>query len=492
METITAGPSPDRTDPPQNTSDEPGNRPIDESWRDYASALGLFAVTAVFSLVFHIRVPYKDQWSIVPAIAKFEAGTLSLERFFALHGSHWHSSGYLVMLINARLTAMTLWVEIVVSLAAAAFGFAGLAQALRHTPYAIDGPSGRRLTLAAAAFFHFSIDQGVNWIWSWQVAVHLSTAGCLWAIALLAKPGLSTRAVAMAATGATIALYGFATAWAIWPIGLVLIAVCPDTTLRRRAIVALVWLGLTSMYLTHFRSVQNVEYTTRVMPTEMNRSSIAALADYVITYMGAGLATQIPSLITPVAVGGGVLLVLSVAVLNGMQTQPIEAVRTFRVPLALAAYGVGSAVLTGLGRWSLGPLQATSARYITFSNYFWIAAVVLLIAIARTKARPIRVLPTALLVAVLALKLLNLTGARVAVNNAVAANRAACNLALEYPTTEASWTSEVSARNQPIEDWLAILHDLELNIFSGEGPRQCGSAHPRAVSGNASRDAESW
>ncbi len=442
-------------------------------WWRYAIPAALYGLVCAYSLTFHMRAPFKDHWAIVPLIEQLQAGTLSAGDFFQLHGSHWHSSGYLVMLFNARFGTMSLWVEIVISLLAAGAGFLALAAISRQV--AVDWKASHRhgLLLACIAFFHFSLDQGLNWVWSWQVAVYISTAGCLWAIALLSKESLSAKSITLAIVSAAAAMYGFATAWSIWPIGLFLLAMCPGASSRRKLVGGTLWASCGFLFALHLRSSQNVEYTARVLPDGSPFHTLTTQFDYAGTYVGAGIVRQIPLATVPVALLGLAALAGSVMALKAPDVGLFTTLQRLRGPLALASYGIGSAVLTGLGRSKLGSSQALAGRYVTFSNYFWLGLVLLILLVGASRVGAIRVGAWSALMAIMLLKLYSLTGVQETIRLTTAANKAACAVAADSSSPDPAQVKLIAAPNQPIERWLMILEDEQLNMFHPAAHRGC-------------------
>ena len=61
--------------------------------------------------------------------------------------------------------------------------------------------------------------------------------------------------------------------------------------------------------------------------------------------------------------------------------------RALVLPSALAAFSVGTAVMTGTGRLAFGVEQAMSSRYVTLANPFWVSLIVLSGLLA-ARARP--------------------------------------------------------------------------------------------------------
>jgi len=136
------------------------------------------AVTLIFSLTYYYRAPYHDHWDIVPLFAQARDGTLAFGDLFALHGYHWHASGYIVQLGLSQLTSMGHQAESAASVLIAAFGFIALARMLGRAANALNVANGTRIWIyAVSAFMLFSLDQAGNWLWGWQIAVFINVAG---------------------------------------------------------------------------------------------------------------------------------------------------------------------------------------------------------------------------------------------------------------------------------------------------------------------------
>lgn len=189
----------------------------------WSPVLFLFTITLSFSLTFYYRAPYYDHWDIVPLFASQQAGSLAMGDLFALHGNHWHASGYAVMLGLAEVTGMRHWVECLASVPFAGIGFAALARLLDRSVAVWNVTQVRIWLFGIAAFFLFSLDQAGNWLWGWQVAVFINIAGTLWTIERLSAGPPNVTQTSVAALATMAAVYGFGTGWVLLPVGYALL-----------------------------------------------------------------------------------------------------------------------------------------------------------------------------------------------------------------------------------------------------------------------------
>ncbi len=447
---------------------------------DLAIPATMFVAVSIYALVFHVRIPYYDHWSIAPLVGRMGAGNLTVADLFGLHGSHWHASGYVVMLANARLAAMTPWIDIAASLVVAALGFVALVRIVDRSLGDVVGPDRRWLIMAVVGYFYFSLDQSENWLWGWQVALFLSTTMSLWAIELLGRGGLRMPVVGLAGVSATVAVYGFATAWALLPVGLFLVWTCPAVATARRFVAGGLWIGVFGLLLTHYRSIDD-PYAAQVAPRRWSPGVVVGHVDYVTTYLGAGLVRSASTVATVLAITGAIILV--VVLVKGQRPVP-AAVVNHRGLLALAGYSVGSGALTALGRWSrFGSTQALASRYVTFANYFWIAVLVIVMVAAFGSARSRGRAPLFLAVgAVLLLKGYSSVDGRDMVDRAREANAAVCGIVSSYPDTDPELLDLVSAPTQPMDRFLAVLEREQLGLFRPDVVDSCErSAQPTAA-----------
>lgn len=376
----------------------------------WASVLFLFTITLSFSLTFYYRAPYHDHWDIVPLFASQQAGSLAMGDLFALHGNHWHASGYAVMLGLAEVTGMRHWVECLASVLFAGVGFVALARLLDRSVAVWSVPQIRIWLFGIAAFFLFSLDQAGNWLWGWQVAVFINIAGTLWTIERLSAGPPHVTQTSVAALAAMAAIYGFGTGWVLLPIGYALLLLQGAWRGQHGLSSLLIWTIMSAWLFWHFAQAFNAPtaaYSASALPDLLDPKTWLGLMHYTLNFVASPIVRFARDSAVPATLIGLGLISWSVRTLY--RTDKTRVWTNTAPFLALAAYGVGAGMLTAIGRFDMfGTDQAFVSRYITFGNLFWIAVFSLvMLAMASQPKRTHRNL-TALLSLLFLLKLGNI------------------------------------------------------------------------------------
>tara|TARA_R110000803_G_scaffold149720_1_gene215189 strand:+ start:2561 stop:4348 length:1788 start_codon:yes stop_codon:yes gene_type:complete len=429
-----------------------------------------FATAAAYTLIFHYQAPYFDDWELVPVWSAVQAGSLEPARLFVQHGGHWVASGYVVMLANAELTDMAHWPVVTISLLISGIGFIGLFDILRRTLSELDEVRSLPLVAAFAAFIYFSLDQSENWLWTWQVSLFASIAGVVWCIALLMRPSLSWARLVLACASAAIAVYGFATAWCLLPIGFFLIAIVPDTSRHRRAFAALAWALLFGLLLWHFTSVRT-DYTADMLPDRSALETLFGISQYVANYFTSPVFRgykPAAALVAPASIVA--VLVILWLTWRHFGTRLIA----YRGIVALIAFSMGAALLTGLGRWgTFGAEQAFSNRYITISNFAWLGGIVAALILLPKLGRNMRTVFLLALIGFTMAKLVNNVSAYNNARLAMRVNAAACELALHTSDTPEEAMLALSGPQQAIAPRLRMLEAGEVSLFRPAAVKRC-------------------
>lgn len=449
--------------------------PERQDYRLLAAPAIFFALTVAYTLTFHYQLPYHDHWDIVPLWDAAQTGTLKPADLFMQHGSHWHASGYIVMLATAELTGMAHWPDVCISLLLAAFGFVALFEILRRTLDELG--EGRSLfrVIAAAAFIYFSLDQAANWLWGWQVAIFANMTGVVWCIALLMRPGLNWARMGLAAIAATVAIYGFATAWCLLPVGLFLIALAPDTTRQQKAFAALAWLLLFSAFFMHYNATRG-DYGDTMLPHDTALATALGVGHYLGNYVASAVARiyKPASLLVAAAALG------ALALLAGLSwTHFRKSLTAYRGLAALLAFSLGAGLLTALGRWqAFGPEQAFANRYITLSNYAWLSVVISALILLPKLGAKMRILFVLALCSFVLAKSVNDTSAINTARLALRVNAAGCELALAAPDVPAEALATIGAPQQPIAPRLTLLAARDASLFRPDAIKRCREKQP--------------
>lgn len=437
----------------------------------WGPAAVIFAVTLIFSLVFYYRAPFHDHWDIVPYFAKLQGGSLDLSDLFALHGNHWHASGYIVQLGLGQLTGMGHWAESLVSVMVAGIGFLALVRLLDRSLAEFDAARMTPYVFGAAAFFLFSLDQAANWLWGWQIAVFINIAGALWAIERLSAGPPTLRNTAAAALAATLSIYAFGTGWALIPIGFALLLIYGALASRQGLTCLALWTAFTALLLWHFSLAltdSSAAYAVESTPSLTDPAAILGLLHYAINFVASPVVRFArDSSVVFFFIGCG-LLAWSLWTLRAVAKEKL--LKGSAPFLALAAYSFGAGLLTAFGRWEVfGVKQAFVSRYISFGTFFWIAVFTLtLIAIARS-SQTSRKFAIGLVGLLFVLKIGNIPSVvqkTVGLSNEI--KIAAEALADSYPDTPPEQYAILHQTDQVVAPRLDALREHRVSLFHGQ------------------------
>jgi len=159
--------------------------PARPDWRCFILPALCFVVTLIYTLTLYHPVFYYDQWDLIPMMEAVDAGRLEAGRLFTLHGSHWHATGYVVMLALGKYTGFAQGGEVVANLIFALIAFWGAVILLSRQVRALSDTLSVFAPIAIVGLFMFSLDQSQNWLWGWQTAVFAHLVGVVWCLEAL-------------------------------------------------------------------------------------------------------------------------------------------------------------------------------------------------------------------------------------------------------------------------------------------------------------------
>ncbi|MDN5924322.1 MAG: hypothetical protein L0H70_04915 [Xanthomonadales bacterium] len=326
----------------------------------------LFALLAVallmMTLFWQIPMMLWDHLNLVPMLEAWQQGQLAHSAIFKFdgHGGHMHTAAYAILLVDAQLTSGRPWLDgviswaLLVASAALLFGFIrdSFSEATRgQHPWLVA-------MLVCLALYPGHL---ANLQWGWQVAVFLCLLGVIGAIHALTRPRLSWSNNGIALVGAALAFFSFATAIAIFPIALLLLALHRDESLRKRMLMALPWvvacIALVAVYL-RFMSAS----MAHDIPTEIH---------YGLNFLGAGISRFATDTAACLAIAGITLA----GWLAWRQWRTLDSLPW----IGRMLFGLLSGMLVTLARASdWGADQAFASRYVSFSILFWLGLFALL------------------------------------------------------------------------------------------------------------------
>jgi len=358
-------------------------------WWDLTSLPVLFLVIMLFG--YSLDVPYLDQWEFAVLLGKAFDGHLTFQDFWGLHNEHRLLFPRLLLLLLARLSHWNILWElragflfgVAIFIASTVAWRRAAAAAIRQAQYPV---------VLVLSLLVFSMSQWQNWFSGWQVSEFMQVSAVMFGLLLLDAEELNGLRIAGAMMMGIIATFSFASGLVFWPLGFLTVLLRPQTSraqdrprviaseakqsvrprARRIGLVlswTLVSLLAISAYLYRFRAIDY--HPAPWPPLEL----AATYAQYVLSFLGAPLFTYSPlgSMLS------GILgLILFVAVTFGLLRSHAVEWRQLTLPMGLAGFSLGAALMTGFGRVAFGVEQAMSSRYVTLSNPLWIAIVILI------------------------------------------------------------------------------------------------------------------
>lgn len=372
----------------------PGSGFPERFWRALPWVLALAApiITLTAILLLSVDVPYWDQWEMTPLIQKSIEGRLAFSDLWAWHNEHRPLVPRLLLLGLARMTHWNVRCELLASFALAALLFGLLAAFVIRRARATGGGNSA-WTICLLSWVVFSLSQWENWFLGWQFQVFLCSLCAVGAMLLLGRRKLGIMHTCAAALLAAVATCSFGSGAALWPVGFLVLAARWKSECRYGP--PAVWTVSACVLLAAYLTGEPAQATGAPVPD--TAVAIPEYPLYVLKWLGAALAPwdggRAPWLNahgTCAVLSGLVGLILMGLAMRRHATGRVE-------PWAAACFGLAAYCLftACAAAWfrvqdSAGSGQALSSRYITVSNLFWIALILLWTAPESACAAPCR------------------------------------------------------------------------------------------------------
>ncbi len=313
--------------------------------------LTLFLLVA--TIIWQIPMMLWDHLDLIPVYQAWHAGRLADSGFLRVQGGHLHTAAYAILLATTRLSGGRTWLDGLTSWLLL-LGYAGVILHFTRARLANDSRIGTGMAVLIA-FLALFPGHLANLQWGWQVAVFLCLSATVVVIAALTRPALSWQHLFVAVLATLLAGLSFATAVALIPTAVCVLALRVDQSPSRRLAFALPWLG-GFLWL----ALAGRELTASIAP-----AATSQLVAYTLNFLGAGIARFATDLAPWLA-----LAALASCVPAWLVARRQLAVLPW---LGLVVFAVAAALLAAIGRaGAYGSDQAFATRYISFSSMFWI------------------------------------------------------------------------------------------------------------------------
>jgi len=405
------------------------------------------AVGARQILTSHSLVPFWDEWSEIDAIATAPNHQLPLSWLWSQHNEHRVVFYRLLLLADIHMFHGEHWISFWCILAVQILFLVCLARMLRFC-----GVSGTlwRAIVGLGGFALFCPAQWENFRWAFQISFLLPGFFLILALSTVLRYQRSVEQLrpqwvylVLSILAAGAATYSNANGIVLWPL-LLLVAIA---LLPRVEVIACfagfgaVFIGL---YLYHYVGPSGPSSPLRALhhPLSIGRY----IAEYFgITHILWGVRISNWFAISSGVIGLFVALAVVVTVLWRQKREPVQIAL-----LGFTFFAIATALLTALGRVSLGLEQSFSSRYQTFNLLFWFSTASLLLLLV-DKTSPF--LRTAFLVAMGGAMLLAFATFPVALGSSRTRTRRA----------EAAATALLSG--VPNKDAMAVLYDDPIVVW---------------------------
>ena len=386
-----------------------------------------FALLVAVVARYGVNVPYWDQWELLPLLQKSFAGTLTLSDLWQQHNEHRIFFPRLIMLALAHLTHWNIRAELVVNVLLGLGIFFAAFTLVRRTFCDTSNPSWWQPMLALLLF---SLGQYENWMLGWQLQIFLNIVCVVAGVLVLTTRPFRLLHLLLALGLGIVATFSFANGIFYWPIGLLVLAV----TLRDQRVskgafwsqlaIWMVCMGIAAgAYMYHYQKPAQHPSLLLVLqePIVFCKYFCAYLGGPLLGYLGAGYNhfPSIPYLLLEcdllVGLVGLIVFIFAGRRIIVMRMLPFRSLLPYA---ALAAYALCSAAITAVARMGFGFEQAMFSRYVTITNLFWIAVLVMLFTLVRhdpamAVRRTARVTLTVLLFLIISYSCAGLYGIRV-------------------------------------------------------------------------------
>lgn len=347
------------------------------------SLLALLFLLALYSR-YALDFPYADQWDFVPTLDRALNGQLAWRDLWAQHNEHRLIFPRLLMLALAVPSHWNIHWELAANVVLAVQLWMVLCLQARASGKMLYKESNEPVYLLFALLV-FSLSQWGNWFLGWQLQEFMNALAAAIALCALCWRRFPILGMVVAACFGIVATYSFANGLLIWPIGLFLLWLQRADRAPHLRDQYIAWCGVSvaviAAYLAGYEApphhtsllralgqpVQCVLYALAYLGQPVGQA--ADLLSIVLEILGLGSGPGAGALSILMGILGLLLWAVTLAQLHFSEVPS----RSLLPWVGLAAYALGTAALTALGRVDDGVEQALSSRYVTMANFLWFA-----------------------------------------------------------------------------------------------------------------------
>ncbi len=310
-------------------------------------------ITLSLVLALHIDVPYYDQWDLLPLLDAYYQHRLTCLDFLQPHNGHILFFPRITMLTLALLTHWNTLAEVLFTFACMLVNWMLLQKIGQHL-------LNRKLAASEQLLLSllvFSLAQGQNWLWGWQLQIPLALFWSLLGFLALTSARSHWTALVCGSLCGIIATMSFAGSLSYWLAGLPLLWQRQPRLIAPWACIGASVLLLYAWQVGAVSSDGSISLPPASDALRHLRNTLAIIGGLGARY----------SLGSAAAVGALMLVILA--------THYIQASAQQRAwILALISFVACNALLTSMQRAGLGDEQMLATRYTTLTLPMWVAA----------------------------------------------------------------------------------------------------------------------
>lgn len=341
---------------------------------------------ALYLIAFGVNVPYGDEWATpAEALIDLANNNLTIESLFQQHNESRKFFPRIIFIMLAQVGSWNVKQQMFLSLVVATLTYYSTYQIIRYAT-GLRMPPVKWLGLFGIGLMIFSPMQYENWLWGIQVITFVPASVVTLCSALAYSRQNSYVKFISSALLCCVATFTFANGLISWLIVLPILAWFEYQNSKKLAD-TVVFIGswaaafFLNVYL-YFKDYVKPEYHPSY--AEAFEQPIQTIA-YFLSFLGSALSPWSPGegIIPRILLAIFFVLLYSVFTVASLcnSSRLTEAISRTIAWHTIAAYAVASAAITSLGRVGFGVGQSTAPRYVTFSTYFYVGLIGLMITV---------------------------------------------------------------------------------------------------------------
>jgi hypothetical protein len=339
------------------------------------SALPLGALVYMVA-AFSVNIPFMDEWNFTDFLKESYRGTLSFNSFWSQWNEHRIPVPRLIIFGMAKLTGWNTNYEAALNILVGVGTFVVLIFLILRT-YRVTKRTTLPWAIPICSLIVFSLAQGFNYLYGWQVSLLMATLTVIAGFYLLSSAEFKWWHFVAALVLGLINLYSFAGGIAYWPIGALMLLLLPRREGEKRGLLLGLWVGVGIAAICAY--MYGYQKPVGHPPLQYALQHPADFTLYFLEYLGAACDRSSEMWALIAGIGGLTLTSLAGWTLVKRERVSLGVLLPF---IGIALYSICNALITAVGRVGFGSEQALSERYVTISYPLWISLVVFLLMLA--------------------------------------------------------------------------------------------------------------